>query len=130
MHALRSIIVARRTLLALYALAVATLGFAHKPASVTKLLDAAAYTLPDGSVAVLCVANGTNGGGNNGAHVSAYCAACLLSGAPGILPPDYLAKAAPPQLLLRAATPHLGVHVIACRQAHAQARAPPGVASV
>lgn len=129
MHTLRSI-AARKTLLALYALAVATLGFAHTPVVAAKLLDAAAYTLPDGSVAVLCVNNGASGDGGSGAHVGAFCAACLLSGAPGILPPDHLADVTPPLLLLRTAIPYIGVHCVACRQAHAQARAPPRFASV
>lgn len=77
---------------ALYALAMATLGFAHKPvASVAGLLSAtemAAYALPDGTLPDLCLTEHGQQGPQTAA--AGHCDACALSHAPGLVPPAQL----------------------------------------
>jgi len=75
-------------LLALYVLAVATLGFAHKPISFSKVsgpaaTDLASFAMPDGSLPEICRIGGAGAPGNTH-HVGAACAACLLTAAPGL----------------------------------------------
>jgi hypothetical protein len=81
MRQLRRNLFVRDFLLALYVLSVATFGFAHKPITIASSVDLSAYTLPDGSLPVIC--GGKNGPA--GKHVCAVCDACLLSAAPGLL---------------------------------------------
>lgn len=75
----------RPVVLALYALAMVTLGFAHKM-PVTGFaddvrLELAALTLPDGSVPDLCLTGDASG--QDTAHAG-VCDACLLTAAPGL----------------------------------------------
>jgi len=75
-------------LLALYVLAVATLGFAHKPISFFKVsgsaaTDLAAFAMPDGSLPEICRIGGA-GTPSKTHHVGASCEACLLTAAPGL----------------------------------------------
>ncbi|HMN72017.1 MAG TPA: hypothetical protein PKA55_09140 [Rhodoblastus sp.] len=83
-------------IVALYALAIATLGFAHKPVAAPALTAAelAAYALPDGTLPDLCL---TGHGQSPDSAVADHCDACALSHAPGL--------AAPAQVCLPAATP-------------------------
>lgn len=88
MRRLRKLIAGRKMLLALYVLAVATLGFAHKPISFFKgsdpaATDLAAFAMPDGSLPEICR---TGGAGTlpGKPHAGAACEACLLTSAPGL----------------------------------------------
>lgn len=71
---------------ALYALAVATLGLAHKPIAPTALtaVKLAAYALPDGTLPDLCL---TGHAGSTGQALGDHCDACALSHAPGVVAP-------------------------------------------
>jgi hypothetical protein len=88
MRRLRELTIGRRLLLALYVLAVVTLGFAHKPISFSKVsgptaTDLVSFAMPDGSLPEICW---TGGAGTPGKphHVGASCEACLLTAAPGL----------------------------------------------
>ena len=74
---------------ALYALAMATLGFAHKPAApvagALSAIELAAYALPDGTLPDLCLTGHDQDGPQGAAAV--HCDACALSHAPGLVPP-------------------------------------------
>jgi hypothetical protein len=72
----------RGLLFALYVLAAATFGFAHKPITPASNVDLAAYALPDGSLPFVC---GGGKGVPGGKHACSACAACLLSAAPGLI---------------------------------------------
>lgn len=75
----------RPIVLALYALAMIGLGFAHQAPVVPLDADAraelAAFALPDGSTPDLCLTGDESGGG--AAHAG-VCDACLLTSAPGL----------------------------------------------
>ncbi|NSL73301.1 hypothetical protein C6Y62_15945 [Hyphomicrobium sulfonivorans] len=126
MRAFRSIIATRKVLLALYVLAVTAIGFAHKPAVASKSLDAAFFTLPDGTLSFLCITAGI--GGHSGTHAASPCEACLLAGAPGLPAPAGLNVCAP--MLVRTLVPQNSTRVVRCRGVHAQARAPPGFSNI
>ena len=74
----------------LCAMLLVFLGFAHKPitASAFQLPDAASYSLPDGSIASLCL---PGEGGKQDKHVDSGCEACRL--AAGIAMPTPPAEA-------------------------------------
>ena len=76
---------------ALYALAMATLAGAHRPVSVAAI-ELAAYALPDGTLPTLC---GHDDGQAPGKAAPAHCEACALAGAPGLIPPDQASFVAP-----------------------------------
>ena len=76
---------------ALYALAMATLAGAHRPVSAAAM-ELAAYALPDGTLPTLC--------GHDDAQAPAkaapgHCEACALASAPGLIPPDQASFVAP-----------------------------------
>lgn len=76
----------RLWIMALYALAMLTAGFAHRslPAGGNGLgVDLAAYALPDGSFPDICAVQDP---GQGPAIASGICDACLLAAAPGLLP--------------------------------------------
>lgn len=81
---------------ALYALAMATLGFAHKPvapaAGSYSALEMAAYALPDGTPPDLCLTDHDRKGPQGAA--AGHCDACALSHAPGLVPPAQAAMPA------------------------------------
>lgn len=83
MRGLRRNIHARQLLLALYVLAMSTLGFAHKPLQASEAQDLSAYALPDGTLPDLCLTGGGDGS-KAPARASATCQACLLISAPGL----------------------------------------------
>lgn len=70
-------------IVALYALAVATLGLAHKPVVVSAptAVELAAYALPDGTLPDLCL---TGHAGSTEQALNSHCEACALSHAPGL----------------------------------------------
>lgn len=74
---------ARNILLALYVLAAATFGFAHRSTAVATSPDLSSYALPDGSLPFICGQPG-KAGDPSGKHVCTPCDACLLSSAPGL----------------------------------------------
>lgn len=84
----------RCSLLALYALASASIGFAHRQPQASAV-DVAKFAMPDGTLPLIC---STNSGkpGQTGVHKNA-CKACRLISAPG-LPPS---RADRDQALLR-----------------------------
>jgi hypothetical protein len=84
----------RLWVIALYALSMAVVGFAHRgtPASPSSGVDLAAYALPDGTLPTLCQDGET---GKAPSVVSAACDACLLTAAPGLLPCETLASSSP-----------------------------------
>lgn len=76
---------------ALYALAVATLGLAHKPVGFSKqahAVDIAAYAAPDGTLPVICLTD--TGQQSPQAAGAGHCDACALSSAPGLAAPAQL----------------------------------------
>lgn len=83
MRGLRRNILARQLLLALYVLAMSTLGFAHQPLHASNAPDLSAYALPDGTLPVLCL-TGDGDGSKTPSHASSACQACLLISAPGL----------------------------------------------
>jgi len=77
--------------IALYALAMATLAGAHQPA-VAGAAELAAYALPDGTLPTIC--------GHDDAQAPAkaatgHCEACALASAPGMVPPQAASFVAP-----------------------------------
>jgi len=81
---------ARLVALALYILASASLGFAHKPAPVS--VDLAQFILPDGTLPPICGGKGSQDTGDHHAHLPS-CDACCLTHASG-LPPPFEAESA------------------------------------
>ncbi len=76
-----------RRIIALYALAMFTAGFAHHTVTLAKPnIDLSAYALPDGTIPVLCETGGENGGSGHDAQQS--CPACILRSAPGLVEPE------------------------------------------
>ena len=72
-------------IVAFYALAMATLGLAHRPAgaAVTQpAIDLAAYAAPDGTLPVICLTEHGQPGSSTSA--AGHCDACALSNAPGL----------------------------------------------
>jgi hypothetical protein len=88
----------RAAVAALYAVAMLLVGAAHAPVAGTAAkpaVDLAAFLLPDGSLPDLCVVDADGPGDHAPPHVAVtLCDACLLTGAPGLLPP-VSANAAP-----------------------------------
>lgn len=77
---------ARLLVIALYALAAVSVGFAHKTSTTTATsIELAAYTLPDGSVLVICGDVGSHDADHGSKHISPVCDACRLVGAPGMV---------------------------------------------
>ncbi|MBL8839375.1 MAG: hypothetical protein JNL66_24170 [Alphaproteobacteria bacterium] len=119
----RSTLLRRSPLIvALYALAAITLGFAHRgtlPAG-----DLAAFTAPDGTPAVICT---TEGAGEPAHHAASGrdCEACRLTAAPGLGPVRAPALGAPAFVAIAppAAAPAAGRSFPLFRAA---ARGPPG----
>lgn len=86
----------RLWLVALYALSMAVVGFAHTSvprSGQTSNVDLAAYALPDGSLPTICF-NPATGDGDKPSAMAAPCDACLLTSAAG-LPPCRGANVAP-----------------------------------
>ncbi len=81
-------------IVALYALAMATLGFAHKPVAASGLspVELAAYALPDGTLPDLCL---TGHAGSGEKALADHCDACALSHAPGLAAPSQTILPAP-----------------------------------
>jgi hypothetical protein len=69
--------------LTLYVLASAGVGFAHRPASLP--LDLSQYTLPDGTIPIICGGQSKDDGGTQRAS-KPPCDACCLTHAPGLPP--------------------------------------------
>ncbi len=69
----------------LFALAVAFLGFAHKPIALASPadIDLAAYAAPDGSLPPIC---GQTDGKGGAALFDHHCDACALTASPGLPP--------------------------------------------
>lgn len=93
---------ASHVIVALYALAMATLGFAHKPVATAapSAIELAAYALPDGTLPDLCLT------GHDQSHegaVAAHCDACSISSAPGLVAPaqDFRRARVPARVVLR-----------------------------
>lgn len=89
MEALRNLRILRTFVIAWYALAIATAGFAHQALPMAPSSpDLSAFVLPDGSVPDLCVegANSSGSGGLPQGTSQAFCDACLLTAAPGAVP--------------------------------------------
>ncbi|YBV95679.1 hypothetical protein M1D80_18980 [Phyllobacteriaceae bacterium JZ32] len=102
------------------ALALVLLAFAHRPVDLGhgSGVDLAAYTLPDGTVPVLCLPSGGNGG-DHGHHDDFYgnsCEACRISAAfacpvppktagPVLSPGETIAFAPAPPVIWRSAYP-------------------------
>lgn len=93
---------ASHVIVALYALAMATLGFAHKPVATIapSAIELAAYALPDGTLPDLCL---TGHDQSNGGAIAAHCDACALSSAPGLVAPvqDFRRVCVPTRVVLR-----------------------------
>lgn len=76
----------RVVVIAFYALAVCSLGFAHQTASIAaSSLDLSAYALPDGSLPDICAgeAQSSDQHGIPQGASKGLCDACLLTSAPG-----------------------------------------------
>ena len=74
----------RLWLVALYALSMALLGFAHTAPPQPTKIDLAAYVLPDGSLPSICLNSGAD---SDAPYISGpACEACLLTTASGMLP--------------------------------------------
>jgi hypothetical protein len=83
----------RAVTLALYALAMLLVGFAHtfSPSARAAGPDLSSYALPDGTVPLLCQTTGDEELPASHEH-GGDCAACRLSTAPGLLPvPSFVA---------------------------------------
>lgn len=80
----RNLKAARLLVIALYALAAVSVGFAHKTSTTTSI-ELAAYTLPDRSVPVICGDVGNHDADHGSKHTSPVCDACRLVGAPGMV---------------------------------------------
>jgi hypothetical protein len=93
MRQLRQNMTGRQILLALYVLAMASLGFAHRPLALGQAPDLSAYALPDGSLPEICRTGGA-GSLPGKVHAGAACDACLMTAAPG-LPASDLVTGAP-----------------------------------
>ena len=78
--------------LALFALSITLVGFAHRDANAEVRPDLSAYALPDGSVPVICFTKGDSQGEPASEKLS-LCDACLLMGGANLAPacPDVLA---------------------------------------
>lgn len=81
---------ARSILIALYALSMALLPLAHR-ATDLRPPDLSAYTLPDGSIPVLCTTDKKTD--TNTRHRSWVCDACRLTAAPGLVAPQSVVHA-------------------------------------
>ena len=70
---------------AFYALAMATLGVAHRPVAPATTIELAAYALPDGTLPPLCAHDDAQGP----TSVAPWkCDACAQASAPGLVPPQ------------------------------------------
>jgi len=90
----------RLWLVALYALAMATAGFAHRPMPEPPRdgADIGAIIAADGSFAPYCVSDGGNPDRPHPALASGSpCEACLLTAAPGLTACSTASSVAPPQ---------------------------------
>lgn len=89
---------------ALYALAMLLVGFAHVPLATgaERGPDLSAYALPDGTLPVFCATEGTGTDQPAARHGPQMCDACLVTAAPGLVPP-HMALPAPPQAGARCA---------------------------
>lgn len=76
---------------ALYALAMATLAGAHRPVA-AGAAELAAYALPDGTLPTIC---GHDGAPAPETAATGHCEACSLASAPGLIPPDAASFVAP-----------------------------------
>jgi hypothetical protein len=70
---------------ALYALTMATSGFAHRSAApiVQQSVELAAYALPDGTLPPICAHD--EGAPASGHVAQAVCDACMITAAPGLV---------------------------------------------
>jgi hypothetical protein len=107
------------------ALALVLLAFAHKPIDLPQSggYDIAAYTLPDGTVPILCQPSGEKGGehGHDGHAYSQDCEACRISSAFGCPVPP---KTPGPSLNLAATVAYASVAPV-IRRDHYPPAAPP-----
>jgi len=126
MRRLRQTLPLRRGLLALYVLAVATLGFAHR-VPVAPAVDLSAYALPDGTIPVICGTVGERGGTPGGHHARAACEACLLTAAPGLLVADGIDVPLPQWRPTERLSPGEVAQAISRRPANVRSRSPPTV---
>lgn len=70
---------------AFYALAMATLGVAHRPVAPATTTELAAYALPDGTLPTLCAHDDAQAPAS---VAPGGCDACALASAPGLAPPQ------------------------------------------
>lgn len=77
---------------AFYALAVATLGVAHRPVAPAAPTELAAYALPDGTLPTLCAHEDAQAPAS---VAPGGCDACALASAPGLAPPQQKWLSAP-----------------------------------
>ncbi len=86
MGRIRNLRSARLLVIAMYALAAVSVGFAHKIATITSTsIELTAYILPDGSVPVICGDLGNYDVDHGSKHTSPVCDACRLVAAPGMV---------------------------------------------
>lgn len=77
---------ARIVIAAFYALAMVTLGVAHQPGNQhPSLAELAEYTLPDGTLPILCSGDTSNTDDGRSVQQSTHCDACRLIAGPGIV---------------------------------------------
>jgi hypothetical protein len=69
----------------LYVLASTTIGFAHRFEQLAVPADLAQFTLPDGTLPIIC-GQGRGGEHDKSGHTP-FCGACCLTSAPGLLLP-------------------------------------------
>lgn len=117
-------VLARLAIAALYALAMASLPFAHRQPATAAAPDLSAYALPDGTLPILCTTN-PNGSGKS-QQGSGTCDACRLTSAPGLVLPA-LAALPPPKSVTCDFLPAHNIYFIArqTRLHDGQPRAPP-----
>ena len=86
MRLFRNLRLARLLVIAFYALATVSVGFAHKTATITSTsIDLTAYILPDGSAPVICGDLGNHDADHGSKHTTPVCDACRLVAAPGMV---------------------------------------------
>lgn len=113
----------RATVAALYALAMASLPFAHRQAATAAEPDLSAYALPDGTLPILCT---TNLKGSGKSHQgSGTCEACRLTSAPGLVLPALGALPSPAIATCVCIVAHVDVIAHQTRHHDGQPRAPP-----
>ncbi|MBL8838718.1 MAG: hypothetical protein JNL66_20865 [Alphaproteobacteria bacterium] len=113
-------------IVALYALAAITLGFAHRGALPVNPL--AAFAAPDGTPAVICATDAPDQPGHH-AGTGRDCDACRLAASPGLLPAGAPAPRTPSAVALAAVVvPHAAAPTLSIFRA--TSRGPPAGFSI